>query len=152
MSHIQRTVGKALAAALSRYEFPLPQPRIAVTYNRVPDYDVNALGKMEVTVTPGPVEVKTEIMGRGANMFSCTLGILVAARVYGEDDVEKLEDVNQAIIDAIRSERMQLDGVPANTDWTEIQYPAPFDREALNSRNVFLSQIEIVYQVPVDKV
>jgi hypothetical protein len=78
--------------------------------------------------------------------------VVIARHVGSESDIEQLEDLNMAIMDAIRSHIVDPEGAPDGTDWTEMALPMPFDPDSLRDRNVFNSQIEVTYLVPKDKV
>ena len=152
-SHIQRQVATALASALSDYSWTEAFPNISATVRRVPDYQLEDLGTLKVSVVPGPVGVNQNDQGqpRGSDFFEVGVGIVVAAHVSDEQGISDLEDLNMAIVDAIRSYHVTLAEMPY-ADWTDISIPTPYDREALTERNVFLSQIEVMFLVPQDKV
>lgn len=149
--HIQRTIGQQLAAAMSGYTWPGNIETIQAVWRRRPDYDLEDLGTLKVSVVPGPVQLNSRMQQpRGADFFELTVGIVVAKHVGGEQEIEDIEDLNQAIIDAVRSGRLSLEGLEA-ASWLEIAQPVPFDQEVLVNRNVFLSQIEVTYAVAVNK-
>jgi hypothetical protein len=151
-THIQRLVGEALAAALSDYEFSGDIKSIDATWRRIPDYQLEDLGTLKCSVTPGPVTVNSNDAPRRCDFFEPVVGISIAKHVGSESEIQQLEDLNMEIIDAIRSYLIVLNGLPAACDWTDIALPMPFDRDALTDRNVFFSQIEVTYRVPMDKV
>jgi hypothetical protein len=149
--NLSRQIGTELAAALSDYPWP-GSTTLAAVFRRIPDYTLEDLGTLKCSVIPGPVTVEAMQLGRGADLFKVTVGIVLAKHVGDETEIQQLEDLNQAIIDAIRSERISVASVPNGTDWIEITLPVTYDRDALTERSVFMSQIEITYQVPLDKV
>jgi hypothetical protein len=149
--HIQRLVGQKLAEALSGYSWPGTLSTIEAAWRRKPDYDLTDLGTLKVSVVPGPVQINQRQQApRGADFFELTVGIVIAKHVGSEQEIQDLEDLNQAIMDAIRSELLPLDDLEA-ADWLDIGRPVPYDVEALQERNVFLSQIEVAYMVPMNK-
>ena len=149
--HIQRLVGQKLAEALSGYEWPGTLSTIEAAWRRKPDYDLTDLGTLKVSVVPGPVQINQRQQApRGADFFELTVGIVIAKHVGSEQEIQDLEDLNQAIMDAIRSELLPLDDLEA-ADWLDIGQPVPYDVEALQERNVFLSQIELTYMVGMNK-
>ena len=152
--HLSRKIGTGLAEAISDYTWTTALPEITAVYRRTPDYQLEDLGTLKVSIVPGPVQVNqaTERAPRGCDFFEITLGIVIAGHVGSESDIEQLEDLNQAIIDAIRSHVVEPENAPEGTDWSELALPMPYDRDALQDRNVFMSQIEVTYLVPKDKI
>lgn len=151
-SHVQRLVADELATALSAHTWTEAIAEITAVFRRVPDYQLEDLGTLKVSVVPGPINVNTNDQGqpRGADMFEVGVGIVLAKHVGSEQEIADLEDLNMAIVDAIRSYHITLSGIPY-ADWTDISIPSPYDRDALTERNVFLSQIEVMFLVPQDK-
>lgn len=151
-AHIQRLVATELATALSAATWTEAIPALESTFRRVPDYQLEDLGTLKVSVVPGPIAVNQNDQGqpRGSDFFDIGVGIVLAKHVGSEQEIADLEDLNMAIVDAIRSYHVTLSGMPY-ADWTDISIPTPYDREALTERNVFLSQIEVMWMVPQDK-
>lgn len=150
--HVQRLVGKQLATALSTYSWPGNIATIVAEWRRRPDYELEDLGTLKVSVVPGPVVTNQRMQQpRGCDFFELTMGIVVAKHVGSDQEIEDLEDLNQAIMDALRSDLLALDDLEA-ARWIEIAQPVPYDQESLANRNVFLSQIEVTYTVPLNKV
>jgi hypothetical protein len=81
-----------------------------------------------------------------------TVGVVVAEHVGSDAEIQKLEDFQQEIVDAIRSGTVVPAGLADGTDWTEIANPVPYDPEQLETRNVFLGQITVTYTIPMDRV
>ena len=153
LTNVQRVAGDDLAAALSDYTFPGTIDSIEAVWRRVPDYSVEALGTLQVSVTPGPYEInQQEQAPRGSDFFEPTLGIVIAKSVTSEQEIVDLEELVQAIVDAIRSYHVTLESFSDSSDWREIAVPVPFDREMLAERNVFLAQISVTWWIGVDKV
>jgi hypothetical protein len=152
-TNIQRTAGDDLATALSAYTFAGTIDSIEAVWRRVPDYDVEALGTLQVSVTPGPYEVnQAQEAPRGSDFFEPTLGIVVAKSVTNEQEISDLEELVQGVVDAIRSYHITLTSFESSSDWREITVPVPFDRDMLAERNVFLAQISVTWMIGVDKV
>jgi hypothetical protein len=148
--HISRNLAKQLAAALSAYTWgSVPGGTLEVKMQRKPDYSLEDLGYLRVSVVPGAYGMKTET--KGMEVADATIGIVVAQHVGSDAEIEALEDICQEIVDAIRSDYIKPTGVPAFTDWTEVGIPLPYDPELLEARNVFMSQIATQWDVPVDK-
>lgn len=149
--HVQRLVGQKLAEAMSDYSWPGTITTIAAAWRRKPDYDLSDLGTLKVSVVPGPVAINQRQQApRGCDFFELTVGIVIAKHVGSEQEIQDIEDLNQAIMDAIRSELLPLEGLEA-ADWLDIGQPVPYDAETLQERNVFMSQIEVTYAVPLNK-
>ena len=148
-AHIQRRVATELAEALTAYSWPGDIVEISAAVRRVPDYTTEDLGTLKVSIVPGPVIIKTAT--RSDDMFEVSVGIVLAKLVTSDAEISTLEDLNMAIIDAIRSETIVVQNLPGGSDWTDIALPTPYDRESLTERNVFLSQIEVTFQVPIEK-
>lgn len=149
--HIQRLVGQKLADALTEYTWPGAIDKITAEWRRKPDYGLPDLGTLKVSVVPGPVQINQRQQApRGADFFELTVGIVVAKHVGTEQEIQDLEDLNMAIMDAIRSELLPLEDLDA-ADWLDIGQPVPYDAEVLQERNVFLSQIEVTYMVGMNK-
>jgi|688.fasta_scaffold88636_8 hypothetical protein len=149
-THVQRLVANELAAALTAYSWPGDIATISATVRRVPDYTTEDLGTLKVSIVPGPVTLRTAT--RSDDMFEVSVGVVLAKLVTSEAEISSLEDLNMAIINAIRSELVEVESLPSGADWTEIALPVPYDRESLTERNVFLSQIEVTFQVPIEKI
>jgi len=150
LPHISRNLAKQLAAALSAYAWgSVPGGVLDVKMQRKPDYSLEDLGHLRVSVVPGAYTMKTET--KGMEVADATVGIVVAQHVGSDAEIEALEDICQEIVDAIRSDYIKPTGLPAFTDWTEVGIPLPYDPELLEARNVFMSQIATQWDVPVDK-
>ena len=148
--HISRNLAKQLAAALSAYTWgSVPGGTLDVKMQRKPDYSLEDLAYLRVSVVPGAYTMKTET--KGMEVADATIGIVVAQHVGSDAEIEALEDICQEIVDAIRSDHIKPTGVPAFTDWTEVGIPLPYDPELLEARNVFMAQIATQWDVPVDK-
>jgi hypothetical protein len=148
--HISRNLATQLAAALSAYTWgSVPGGILDVKMQRKPDYSLEDLGYLRVSVVPGAYTMKTET--KGMEVADATIGIVVAQHVGSDAEIEALEDICQEIVDAIRSDHIKPTGVPAFTDWTEVGIPLPYDPELLEARNVFMAQIATQWDVPVDK-
>lgn len=151
-TNIQRIAGNDLAAALSAYTFAGDIDSITATWRRVPDYNADALGTLQVSVTPGPYEINQATAApRGADFFEPTLGIVIAKSVTSDEDIDELEELVQGIVDAIRSYHITLESFDDSSDWREIMVPVPFDRDMLNERSIFLAQISVTWMIGVDK-
>lgn len=149
--HIQRLLGQQLATALTEYSWPGNIETIEAAWRRKPDYELEDLGTLKVSVVPGPMQLNSRMQQpRGADFFELTVGIVVAKHVGSEQEIQDIEDLNQAIMDAIRSSLLPLEGLEA-ANWIEIAQPVPYDQDVLTNRNVFLSQIEITYTVAINK-
>jgi hypothetical protein len=148
--HISRNLAKQLAAALSAYTWgSVPSRTLDVKMQRKPDYSLEDLGYLRVSVVPGAYTMKTET--KGMEVADATVGIVVAQHVGSDAEIEALEDICQEIVDAIRSNYIKPTGLPEFTDWTEVGIPLPYDPELLEARNVFMAQIATQWDVPVDK-
>jgi len=148
--HLSRNLATRLAASLSAFSWgSVPGGTIAATMQRKPDYGLEDLGSLRVSVVPGPYTMKTET--RGMEVADVTVGIVVAKHVGSEADIDALEDLCQEIVDAIRSNYIQPTGLPEDSDWTEVGNPLPYDPELLEARNVFMAQIAVQWDMPVDK-
>jgi len=148
--HISRNLAKQLAAALSAYTWgSVPGGTLDVKMQRKPDYSLEDLGYLRVSVVPGAYTMKTET--KGMEVADATVGIVVAQHVGSDAEIEALEDICQEIVDAIRSNYIKPTGLPEFTDWTEVGIPLPYDPELLEARNVFMAQIATQWDVPVDK-
>lgn len=160
--HIQRITGQALADGLSGYTFDGTITSIAAAYRRRPDYTVEDLGSLKISVVPGPLGTGSSsssapptfgaTVSRGTDFYTATFGIVLAKHVGSEAEIEDLEDLNQGIMDAIRSNLVDMPGALPGTDWSDFGQPMPFDAEALDDRNVFISQIEVTYTIPVERI
>jgi hypothetical protein len=148
--HISRNLAKQLATALSAYAWgSVPGGTLDVKMQRKPDYSLEDLGYLRVSVVPGAYAMKTET--KGMEVADATIGIVVAQHVGSDAEIEALEDICQEIVDAIRSDYIKPTGLPEFTDWTEVGIPLPYDPELLEARNVFMAQIATQWDVPVDK-
>lgn len=151
--HLSRAIGTGLADAMSEHTWTDAIPSITAVFRRTPDYQLEDLGSLKVSVVPGPVAINqaSDKAPRGSDFFEITLGIVVAKHVGSEEQIADLEDLNQAIMDAVRSHIVEPADAPDGTDWTEMALPMPYDPDSLRDRNVFMSQIEVTYLVPKGK-
>jgi hypothetical protein len=148
--HISRRVATALATALAAKSWAALGGTTEVAMRRRPDYGLEDLGSLIVSVVPGPVAYTTET--RQMETAEVTVGVVVAEHVGSDAEIQKLEDFQQEIVDAIRSGTVVPAGLADGTDWTEIANPVPYDPEQLETRNVFLGQITVTYTIPMDRV
>jgi hypothetical protein len=144
-------VAERLATALAaKVWVSLGNTTTAVTMRRKPDYGLDELGSLVVSVVPGPVNWTTET--RQMETAEVTVGIVIAKHVGSEADIAALEDFEQEVVDQIRSGHVYPASLADGSDWTEIANPVPYDPEALDARNVFLGQITVTYRIPQDRV
>ena len=150
--NVQRRIGIALASAITAHEFAGAIESVTATYRRRPDYRLDQIGSLSVSVSPGPVAVGNQPAPRGADFFDLTFGVVLAKSVASESDIEQLEDLNQELMDGLRSDLFTLGDVPPGVEYRELTQVMPFDAATLEERSVFLSQIEVAYTGPLDKV
>jgi hypothetical protein len=148
--HISRKLATALATALSARSWTALGGTTAVEMRRKPDYGLEDLGSLLVSTVPGPVAWTTET--RQMETAEVTIGIVIAKHVGSDAEIASLEDLEQEIVDVIRSGTVSPAGLAAGTDWTEIANPVPYDPESLETRNVFFGQITVTYTIPMDRV
>lgn len=150
MSHISRVMATRLAAALSARQWKtLGYTTITATMRRKPDFDLEDLGTLVISVVPGPVSYTTET--RGMELAEVTIGVVIARHVASEAQIAEAEDLEQEILDALRVGAVLPTQVPQDTDWGEVANPIPYDPEQLETRNVFMGQVTITYKVPLDR-
>ncbi|NBW13190.1 MAG: hypothetical protein EBR82_34730 [Caulobacteraceae bacterium] len=149
-SHISRDVATKLATALAAHSWVSLGSTIDVQMRRKPDYGLDELGSLIVSVVPGPVTFTTET--RQMELAEVTVGVVIARHVGSDADIAAAEDFEQEVVDAIRSGSVTASGLPDGADWTEIANPVPYDPEALDARNVFLGQVTVTYKIPMDRV
>jgi len=150
-THIARDVAERLATALAAKTWvSLGNTQTAVVMRRKPDYQLTEIGAIVVSTVPGPVTWTTET--RQMETAEVTVGIVVAEHIGSDADMERLEDFQQEMVDAIRSGTVYPAGLSDGADWTEISNPVPFDPEQLEARNVFLGQVTVTYKIPQDRV
>ena len=83
--HLSRNLATQLAEALSAFSWgSVAGGTIAATMQRKPDYGLEDLGSLRVSVVPGPYTMKTET--RGMELADTTVGIVVAK--HGRDPVQ----------------------------------------------------------------
>jgi len=149
-AHISRDVATKLAAALAAHSWVSLGTTVDVQMRRKPDYGLDELGSLIVSVVPGPVTFTTET--RQMESADVTVGVVIARHVGSDADIAAAEDFEQEVVDAIRSGSVAASGLPDGADWTEIANPVPYDPEALDARNVFLGQVTVTYKIPMDRV
>jgi hypothetical protein len=152
--HIQRVLGRQLAAALAAYTWPVDAyPTIAVAYRRWVDFRRDDYSQLSVSVSPGVNQwggdTGMQDAPRGCDALSVSLGIqigkIVPAGEGREEEIEALEDLAMAIQDVIRSRKLDL---PAGVDFMMLT-EAPDERE-LGERDLFMTNIGVVYGMYVD--
>lgn len=148
-AHISRDVATRLATALAARSWTSLGTTVDVQMRRKPDYGLDELGSLIVSVVPGPVTFTTET--RAMEVAEVTVGVVIARHVGSETDIAAAEDFEQEVVDAIRSGTVTVAGLPDGSDWTEIANPVPYDPEALDARNVFLGQVTVTYKIPMDR-
>ena len=87
LPHISRNLAKQLAAALAAYTWgSVPGGAIDVKMQRKPDYSLEDLGYLRVSVVPGAYTMKTET--KGMEVADATVGIVVAQHVGSDAEIE----------------------------------------------------------------
>jgi hypothetical protein len=154
--HIQRVLGRQLAAALADYTWPVEAiPTIPAMYRRWVDFDRNDFAGLQVSVSPGVNQwggdTGMQDAPRGADALAVALNIqigkIVPAGDGREEEIEALEDLSMAIQDAIRSRLITL---PPGVDFMSLA-EAPDERE-LGERDLFMTNIGVVFGMYVDHV
>jgi len=148
--HISRVLASRLAVALSAHTWESVGGTVDVQMRRKPDYGLEELGTWLVSTVPGPVTFTTTT--RRMEIAEVTVGIVIARHIGSESDIAACEDFEQEVIDAIRSGLVYPTSIPEDSDWTEVANPVPYDPESLDARNVFLGQVTVTYQIPMDRV
>lgn len=149
VTHVSRLIGEKLAEFLSDQTWDGNIGTVQAVYRRTPDYTAEELAELKVSVVPGPIEVANQTISRGESVaFEVRVGVLVGRRVENDQDIADLEDLTMQAILAVRTFNEQISELGDGYAWTEINQPAPFDRQSLMDSGVFLSQVEIVYLVP----
>lgn len=151
---VQRQVGIALATALSEHTYSGTIDEIEAVYRRRPDYGVEDLGTLKVSVVPGPFQSSAPSTfnagpTRGMDYVTVTYGVVLAKHVGDESEMEELEDLAQEIMDVVRSDILTLEDVPDGVQWSEFGQPMAFDPDALGDRSVWMSQVELAFTVPL---
>lgn len=149
-THIARDLATQLATALAAHTWTTLGGTTDVQMRRKPDYALDDLGSLLVSVVPGPVTWTTET--RQMEVAEVTVGIVIAKHVGSEADIAAAEDFEQEVVDQIRSGHVAPASLPDGADWTEVANPVPYDPEALDARNVFLGQVTVTYKIPQDRV
>lgn len=149
-THVSRDLAVQLATAMTAHTWSTLGGTIDVQMRRKPDFALPDLGSLVVSTVPGPVTFTTET--RSMETAEVTVGIVIARHVASEADIASAEDLEQEIVDQIRSGHVAPTGLPDGADWTEIANPVPYDPETLDARNVFLGQITVTYKIPLDRV
>lgn len=148
---IATEIADALADGLSGHTFSAPYDEITATRLYVPDYDGPAVKTLKVSVVPGPVEV--ERSARGQDLFLHSIMVCIGKSTDGTNEqIDDLMTLCEEIVDAIRSETLDTDGMPEDAQYFSSNFQTTFDRDALNDRRIFLAQIEVTYRVPRDHV
>jgi hypothetical protein len=146
--HIQRTIGKALATALSAYTWPAPITTIGAVYRRMADFDREETEQLRVTVSPGTTTwdeaTGMQTAPRRSNAAAVTLNIGITQVVSTDEEIEALEDLGMAIQDAIRSDHFKND-LPAGVDIldvAEVSVPSEVDQ-----RDQFTTNIGVMFGI-----
>jgi hypothetical protein len=152
MAHIQRTIGEALAAALSSYVWPAPITTIGAVYRRLPDFNREEAEQVRVSVSPGTVTwdgaTGMQPPSRGTNACAVALTIGITQVVSTEEEVEALEDLSMAMMDALRSDHFK-DALPAGVDLLDVaEVSVPSESE---HRDVFMSNVGVMYGIYLEK-
>lgn len=150
--NIQRQLGKSLAAALTAHQYSGGISSITAEYRRRPDFLMHEVDELRVSVVPGPISTGVPDAPRGATFFELTYGIVLSCAAPTEARIEELEDLNQEIMDELRSGNFGLGATYGGLDYRELGQQAPFDAETLTRSATFLSQIEVTYTIPRAKV
>jgi hypothetical protein len=149
--HLARNVCTELAAAISEHEWADPYESVEASFRRMADYGLEDLGTLKISIVPGQIQVnQDDRQPRGADFFEVTVSIVMAKHVGTEGEISDLEDLNLQIVDAIRSYHLTLANIE-HADWTDISISMPFDPQSLADRNVFLSQTDVTFWIPRDK-
>lgn len=149
--NVQRQLGVSLAAALTARQYAGGIPSITAQYRRRPDFLMHEVDELRVSVVPGPISTGVPDAPRGATFFELAYGIVLSCAAPTEQQIEMLEDLNQEIMDEIRDGNFGLGATYPGLDYRELGQQAPFDAETLTRSATFLSQIEVVYYLPLAK-
>ena len=142
-------IADALAAGISMHTFSSPYASVSAKRRYVPDYEGPELRSLQVSVVPGTIE--SERSSRGQDLFTQEIMVVVAKQTDGSNaDVDKLANLCEEIMDAIRSETLSVPTMPENARYFGAAMQTSFDRDSLTDRRVFLAQIAVTYRVPRD--
>lgn len=142
-------IADALAAGISMHTFSSPYAAVSAVRRYVPDYEGPELRTLQVSVVPGSTE--SERSSRGQDLFTQEIMVVVAKQTDGSNaDVDKLTNLCEEIMDAIRSETLSVPTMPENARYFGAAMQTSFDRDSLTDLRVFLAQIAVTYRVPRD--
>jgi hypothetical protein len=145
-THLQRTIGEAIASGLSSLTLPGEISSVAATYGEIPDHSIENIPTLRITVVSGPLSVGGQDFGtapRGFQFWTARIGIVVQCPVVSDDDIKRCEGLCQDLMDALADDHVEL---PEGCDWAgEIEQPLKFDVEEARHRKLFVSQIVATY-------
>lgn len=151
-THIQRTIGEAVASGLSALTLPGEIYSVTATYGEIPDHSIENIPALRVTVVSGPLSVGPTDFGtapRGMQFWTAKVGVVVQCPVATDAEIERCEGLCQDLMDALADNHIEL---PDGCDWGgEIEQPVKFDVEEARNRRLFVSQIVASYHLARQK-
>jgi hypothetical protein len=143
-------VADALAAGISAKVWSGLYATVTARRLFVPDYTMEDLSSLKVSVVPGSIEIMNAV--RGADMFDLDIHVILAKHLDKDSEADDLVDLRTQIVDAIRSGTVATPGMPDGVKWMSIAYGQTFDMDALTKERTFTSNIAVAYKVALSKV
>jgi hypothetical protein len=143
-------VADALAAGISAKAWAGPYGTVTARRLFVPDYTMEDLTTLKVSVVPGTIEIMNAV--RGADMFDLDIHVVIAKHLDEDAEADDLVDLRTQIVDAIRSGTVPTPGMPDGVKWLSIAYGQTFDRDSLTEKRTFTADIAVTYKVALSKV
>jgi hypothetical protein len=141
-------LAKSLAARLSAATYTTDYPTISVQQAYLPQYDLEQMTTLKVSVVPR--EVSVAMTGRGAEQHDYTLAIVIAKRTDGSTaQVDALLSLVEKITDLLRSDAMpQVSSAPwpSQCHWWAVSLDPVWSQDHLEERRVFFTAINVQYR------
>jgi hypothetical protein len=138
---------RSLAARLSAATYTAAYPQISAQEAYLPNYDLEQMSSLRVSVIPRDVEISTT--SRGAEQHDYSVAIVLAKRTDGSaEQIRDLLGLVEKICDLVRSDAMplvQAEPWPGLT-WWRLQLDPVWSQEHLEERRIFFTAIAVQYR------
>jgi hypothetical protein len=141
---VEVQIADAIVAGINSYTFTSPYAQVTAVRRDVPDYEGQELKTLQVSVVCPSEEME---QARGGDVFAYTTTIVIAKHVTSQTDIDNLRRLRQEMVDGIRSNLMQINGLPEGTYFVRSYTQTAFDRDALSDRRVMLASIAVEHRL-----
>lgn len=140
-------ITKALTEQISAGTFTAAYPTVTAVRDYLPNYDLEQLHDLRITVLPRELEVATA--SRGTEDHAYGVAIVIAKRTGGTtQEVDDLLEFVEELIRKIRSGTLPESAEnpwPAGISWKAVAIDPMWSQEHLSERRVFFTAVSLTY-------